>query len=173
VAGDPATELNELAELTTLQKSLHVISSLTRTHDESRVGISSVGGVEAIFKVLQTFPMCEGLHWPGYAVIDNLTCCSIGRKKALACGGLQALLAAANNHLDSQDVCILACRAITNIVNKSRENTQLLISLGGATAVLKLREEWESVEVRNLAKLIGTEIHRWADEDCWSDEESE
>ena len=54
-------ELNELAELTTLHKTLSIIINLTFQHDESSVGISSVGGVEALVKVMKTFPECDEL----------------------------------------------------------------------------------------------------------------
>jgi hypothetical protein len=49
---DRVTELNERAELTTLSKTLIVLISWTSLHDESKVGINAIGGVEAIFRVL-------------------------------------------------------------------------------------------------------------------------
>jgi hypothetical protein len=55
-AGDQVTKLNERAELTTLIKTLIVIISWTSLHDESTVGIKAIGGVEAVVRVLQSFP---------------------------------------------------------------------------------------------------------------------
>jgi hypothetical protein len=64
-ACDQVTELNELAELTTLNKTLNVIISWTFLDDEIKaVGITAIGGVEAIVWVLQTFPRaptCSGV----------------------------------------------------------------------------------------------------------------
>jgi hypothetical protein len=57
---------NELAELTTLSKTLIVIISWTSLHDEIKVGIkAAIGGVEAIGRVLQSFPKCHDLQWRG------------------------------------------------------------------------------------------------------------
>jgi hypothetical protein len=59
---DEVSELNELAELTTLRKTLRGIIQLT-LHHGGQVGISSVGGVEAVAKVMKTFPnakTCSG-----------------------------------------------------------------------------------------------------------------
>jgi hypothetical protein len=82
-AYDQVTELNELAELQILGKSLVVIIRLTCRHVESKVGISSIGGVEAIVKVMKKFPNCQKFQWSACVVIYNLTCCNIGKKKAL------------------------------------------------------------------------------------------
>jgi hypothetical protein len=169
-ACDQVTELNELAELTTLFKTLPVIVGLTYCLDKSHVGISSVGGVEAIVKLMKTFPKCQALQLRACCALGNLTCFNLGKKKAVASGGLQVLLAAVNNHLDSAKVCEFACWALSNIVDESKENTKLLISLGGATAVAKVREECPDdndvqTEVRSLAKSIGTEMKSWADEE--------
>jgi hypothetical protein len=49
---DQVTELIERAELTTLSKTLIVIISWTSLHDESKVGIKAISGVEAIARVL-------------------------------------------------------------------------------------------------------------------------
>jgi hypothetical protein len=54
-ARDRATELDELDELQTLDKSLGVIANFAYYNNEIRVGIRSFGGVEAIVKVMQTF----------------------------------------------------------------------------------------------------------------------
>jgi hypothetical protein len=164
-ASDQVTELNQLAELTTLHKVLDLITRLTFRHDESRFGIAAIGGVEAVVKVMKMFPKCQALQEGACGALVNLTFCNLGQAKAIESGGIEVLLAAVNNHLNSASVCNYACIALYNIVQGSNENTKLLIRLGGATAVLKLREEWQRIWVRSLTKLIGTEINSWADEE--------
>jgi hypothetical protein len=168
-AFDQVTKLNELAELTTLNKTLIIINNLSYYHNESRVGISVIGGVEAIVEVMQTFPKCQALQRSACGVLCNLSCFNLGKKKAVKSGGLQALLAALNNHLDSTNICGYACWTLFNIVEESKENTKLLISMGGATAVAKVRSKWRNNDlvqtwVRKLANLIGTEMNSWTDE---------
>jgi hypothetical protein len=51
----------------------------------------------------------------------------------------------------------------------SKENTELLISLGGATTVAKVRTNWPDnndvqAQVRMLANLIVAVMKTWADE---------
>jgi hypothetical protein len=168
-ACDQVTELNAFDELRTLGTSLNVIFSLTSYHNESRVGISSVGGVEAIVKAMKAFPKCLDLQASSCVVLHNLSRCNIGKKNAVESSGLQLLLAAVNNHLDSVNVCWYVCWILLIIVEESKENIRLLISLGGATALSKVRDEWPDnggvqIKLRSLAKLIGTEINSWADE---------
>jgi hypothetical protein len=169
-ACDQVTELNELAELTTLRKTFTVIIRLTFWHDESRDGISTIGCVEAVVKTMKTFPKCADLQEHACVALRNLACCSIGKKKVVESGGIEVLLAAVNNHLNSSEVCENACWALVNIAKKSKENTELLISLGGGAAVAKVRRKWPDdndvqKQVRNLAKLIAAEMNTWADED--------
>jgi hypothetical protein len=173
IAGIPAcdqvTELNELAELTTLYKTLGVIINLTFQHVESRVGITAIGGVEAVVEAMKTFPKCQDLQYRGCIVRTNLACCSIGEKKAVESDEMEVLLAAINNHLNSADVCECACKALYFIVLGSKERTGLLISLGGGAAVANVRAKWPDnakvqIGVRKLAKLIATEMNSWADE---------
>jgi hypothetical protein len=140
-ACDQVTELNELAELTTLCKSLRAITTLTYTYDVSRVGISTVGGVEVVVEVMKTFPKCQPLQESACGILVNLTLCNVGKQKVVAMGGMNVLLAAVNNHVDYANVCEYAIWAMRNIVTGSKENAELLISLGGATAVAKMREE--------------------------------
>jgi hypothetical protein len=64
LAFDQATELNEVAELTTLCKTLIIIISWTSLHDESQDEIKAIGGVEAVVRVLQSFPKCHDLQFP-------------------------------------------------------------------------------------------------------------
>jgi hypothetical protein len=168
---DQVTELDELDELKTPRKTLDAIISLTYL-DENKAAraISSVGGVEAVVKVMKTFPKCLDLQWSACAVLCNLVGCNLGKTKAVASDGLQLLLAAVNNHLDSSNVCEYACSALYNIIAESKEDTELLISLGGATAVAKVRKKWPDdevvqIEVRDLAKLIGKMMNSWADEE--------
>jgi hypothetical protein len=92
------------------------------------------------------------------------------KTKAIELGGIELLLAAVNNHLDSASVCQYACWALYNIVLGSKENTELLISLGGATAVAKARRKWPDddklqTQVRRLVNLLVAEMKTWADEE--------
>jgi hypothetical protein len=170
-ACDQVTVLNELVELKTLNKSLLVINNLMYTHSESRAGITAIGGVEAVVKVMKTFPKCLYLQSSASTALLNLTAGNIiGKSKAVELGGFELLLAAVNNHLDSADVCELACWNLVHIVRASKENTVLLISLGGATAVAKVRTKWlhnDNVQrqVRRLTKLIGEEMMAWSHEE--------
>jgi hypothetical protein len=169
-ACDQLTKLNEFAELTTLYKTLYVIIDLTFQHIASRVGIAAICGVEAIVKVMQAFPKCQALQGRACGALLKLVSCNLGQAKAIESGGIEVLLAAINNHLDSPTVCELACWALSNIVDESKKNTKLLISLGGAAAVAKLREERPDdnglqTQVRSLAKSIATEMNSWADEE--------
>jgi hypothetical protein len=174
IAGIPAcdqvTEWNEHDDLTALYKTLGVMSNSAYHVDESRAGISSVGGVEAVLKVMETFPKCQALQGHACAVLGSLVDCSIGRKKAVASGGFQLLLAAVNNHLDSANLCEYACYDLSNMIEENKEQTKLLIKLGGASAIAKVKEEWPDdddvqEQVQRLAKLIGTEMNSWADEE--------
>jgi hypothetical protein len=52
----------------------------------------------------------------------------------------------------------------------SKENAELLISLGGVTDVAKVKNKWPDndkvqPQVRHLAKLIAAEINSWAVEE--------
>jgi hypothetical protein len=55
-ASDQVTELNELAELTTLSKTLIVIISWTSLSDKRLAGITAIDGVGSVVKVMQSFP---------------------------------------------------------------------------------------------------------------------
>jgi hypothetical protein len=169
-ACDQVTELDELAELSTLDNTLRAITRLSFQHDESTVGIVAIGGVEAVVKVMKTFPKCQALQLNACTSLLNLAFCSIGEAKAIDSSGIEVLLAAINNHLDSAIVCKHACSALFNIVNGSKENTGLLISLGGATAVAKVRTKWPDnndvqTPVREFANLFVAEIKTWADDE--------
>jgi hypothetical protein len=86
-ACDQVAELNELAELETLDKSLHLIICLTYMHDVSRVGITAVGGVEAVEDVLMTFPECHDLQVSAsYALLNLISGNIIGKNKAVEMG---------------------------------------------------------------------------------------
>jgi hypothetical protein len=170
-ACDQVTELNELAELTTLYKTLDVIINLTFQHVESRVGISAIGGLEAVVKVMKTFPKCQRLQDYACQALRNLACNNVtGKANAIEAGGIEVILAAINNHLGSAGLCGVACEALCNMVNGSKENIGLLISLGGATTVAKVRTKWADnnyvqTSVRKLSNLIGVEMKAWADEE--------
>jgi hypothetical protein len=160
-----ATELNEL---TTLHKTLNVIIILTFQHDESRVGISAIGGVEQVVKIMKTFPECQALQGRACAALRNLAGCSIGTEKAIESSGIEVLLATINNHyLGSAILCENACSALGNIARESKENLGLFISLGGATAVAKVRTKWPDndgvqTQMRRLASLMVMEMKTWA-----------
>ena len=168
-ACDQVTQLNELAELTTLKMTLSVITRFTFQHDESKVVFVAIGGVEGAVKVMKNFPKCQALQEGACAVLRNLACCSIGKAKAIESGVIEALIAAVNNHLDSALVSQKACSGLVNIVRGSKKNTGLLITLGGGAAVAKVRTKWPNddnlrTKVRRLANLIAAEMKAWADE---------
>jgi hypothetical protein len=162
--------LSALAELKTISKTLSVIIALTFLHDESKIGIAAIGGVEAVVKIMKTFPNCEILQLVACGALGNLASNSTGKAKAIKCGGIEVLLAAVNNHLDSAKLCDYTCCALFNIVSKSKENTGLLISLGGGAAVAKVRSKWPGnnnvqAPVRRLARLLGSEMKSWDGEE--------
>jgi hypothetical protein len=83
---------------------------------------------------------------------------------------MEVLLAAINNHLNSAYVCERACLVLNNIALGSKENTGLLISLGGGPAVPKVRTKWPDdgkvqIWVRKQAKLLAAEMTAWANEE--------
>jgi hypothetical protein len=144
---------------------------LTFRHKESRVGITAIGGVEAVVKVMKTFPKCQTLQTSACAALHNVVCKNVtGKKKAIESGGIEVVLAAINNHLGSVILCEIACWALCNIVNGSKENTGLLISLCGGAAVAKVRTKWPDnndvqYRVRRLARLLASEMKSWADDE--------
>jgi hypothetical protein len=161
------TELNELPELETIDSTLRVIVCLTDHTEMGRVGIANVGGVEAVVKVMKTFPKCYILQERACAALRNLTTCSIGKTKAIESGGIEALLAAVTTHLGSAILCLSACSALVTIASHSKQNTGLFISLGGTAAVAKVRIEWPvnkdvQTQVRTLANLIASEVKGWS-----------
>jgi hypothetical protein len=170
-ACNEVTNLNTLPELITLSMSLRAIFLLTHNLEESRVGISSIGGVEEVVKAMKTFPKCHYLQGAACLVLGILALCNLGKKKIVESGGLRVLLAAVNNHLDSAKVCQYVFMALSDIIKKENiENIRLLMSIGGATAVVKVREEHREIDavqiwVRKIGKLIGTEMKSWADEE--------
>jgi hypothetical protein len=165
---DQVTEVNELAELTTLHKTLHVMIRLTHHLDESKAGIAAIGGTAAVVEAMKTFPKCQALQEFACILLLNVACCSIGKKRIVEADGMECILAAINNHLDSVLVCKYSCIALSNIIDKeNKEDIRLLISLGGATAVAKVRQECPDGNAVQawvrLCELIGTEITSWAD----------
>jgi hypothetical protein len=166
-ACDQVSELKELAELTTLHKTLQAIIYLTYGSEMGKVGIATIGGTEAAVKVMKTFPKCRALQERACTVLRNLSCCSIGITKAIESGGIELLLAAVNNHLGSAIVCQDACGALVNFVRCSKENTRLLIALCGTAAVAKVRTKWPDdndvqVHVRALVNRIVAVMKTWA-----------
>jgi hypothetical protein len=168
---DQVTELNELVLLTTLRRTLSVVIRLTFQHDASNVGIAAIGGAEAVVQIMKTFPKCQTLQKGACTSLLNLTLCSIGKKKAIESGGIEVLIAAINNHfLGSAILCHHACWALECIASVSKENTRLLISLGGGAAVAKVRTKWPDnndvqTKVRRLASFFVAEWKVYADEE--------
>jgi hypothetical protein len=141
-------------ELESLHRALKLIIKLTSR--EIKVEIAEIGGVEVVVKVMKTFPKCPALQYRACCVLRKLVSdCSIGKTNAIESGGIEAVLAAIDNHLlGSVYICKTACWALFNIVIGSKEKTELLISLGGVAAVLKVRTQWPDIgefyEVRQL-----------------------
>jgi hypothetical protein len=165
-ACDQATELNELPELATINNTLRAIVWLTYYSEIGRIGIATVGGGEAVAKVMKTFPKCQTLQEYACSALRNLACCSIGKTKVVESGGIGVLLAAINNHLGSPRFCSRACEALYNIVLGSREFTGLLISLGGGAVVAKVRIKWPDndkvqTQVQQLARLFAEKWKAW------------
>jgi hypothetical protein len=63
--------------------------------------------VEAIVKVMETFPKCHDLQASACIVLCNLASCNIGKKKTVESSGLRVLLATIN--LNSANVCWYVC----------------------------------------------------------------
>jgi hypothetical protein len=169
---DQVTELKELPELETIEKTLLVIIQLTFYSSEmGRFGMVAVGGVAAVVEAMKTFPKCQILQRRGCNALRNLVYdIATGKKQAIESGGIEVLLAAIHNHLDSAMLCQHACSALGNTVNGSKEKTGRFISLGGGAAVFNVRTKWPhndniQTQVRRLNNLIVAEMKAWVDED--------
>jgi hypothetical protein len=87
--------------------------------------------------------------------------------------------------LESAILCANVCFSLENIAGKSKENTCLLISLGGGAAVAKVRAKWlnnEDVDrlVRGLVNtltrvrlfsVVEAEMKAWVDEGLLSEKD--
>jgi hypothetical protein len=160
--------LGELSELKTLHKTLYLVTLLMNTHRESRAAMTAIGGVERIVNVMKTFRNCQDLQTLACSALRKLARCNIGRNTAVEAGAMQVLLVAIHDHLGSSDTCGHALYALVNMVKESRGNTKLLISLGGAAAVVKVKTKWRDDNVvqpplRKLAPLLAEELNRWDD----------
>jgi hypothetical protein len=165
-ACDQVTGLNDIAELTTLRKTLIVIIRLTHEHVASRIGITAIGGVEAVFKVMKTFPKCRTLQLVACGALRNLASRSLGKANTIESGGIEAVLAVVSNHLGSAILCENACVSLYMVVKGSKENIGLLITLGGGSALAKVRTKWPDnnyvqTEVRKVANLMEAEMKAW------------
>jgi hypothetical protein len=73
--------------------------------------------------------------------------------------------------LGSTIVSQKACSALVNVVRGSKENTGLLITLGGGAVAAKVRtklsndDNLQTNKVRRLADLMAAEMKAWADEE--------
>ena len=95
--------------------------------------------------------------------LRNLTCCSIGKAKFIESGGIEVFLDAVTTHSDSAFLCQQACWALLSIASDSKENTRLLVILGGGAAVAKVSTKWRDdgsvqTQVRAWANLIASEM---------------
>jgi hypothetical protein len=164
---DQVTKINGLSELEALSRTFNAITWLTFQHDDSQAGISAIGGVEAVFKTMITFPNCQSLQDIACCTLRNVLCKNVtGKKKAIESGGIEVTLAAINNPLASAILCEHACEALYNIANGSRENTVLLLSLGGGAAVTNVKAKWPDdgkvqTALKSLTQLIVAEMSSW------------
>jgi hypothetical protein len=116
--------------------------------------------VEGVVKIMKTLPKCHTLQKCACGALRNVISRNVtGKKEAIESGVIEVVLAAMNNHLDSAKLCEHTCCALYNIVTNSKENTGLLISLGGRTTVAKVRKEWLDnndiqTQMQKLADLI-------------------
>jgi hypothetical protein len=164
------TNLYRFPELKTLSKMLCVIIDLTHEHDERQVGFSAIGGVEAVVKVMKSFPKCQTLQKYACIVLLDLALCRVGKKKVAEKVGIEVLIAAINNHLGHADRCERACSILMIVITDSNDNTELFIDLGGATAVVKVKNRWPEndkiqIQTRHLFKFIAAHFNRWAQTD--------
>jgi hypothetical protein len=130
---------------------------------------------------MKTFPKCQGLQECGCGALQNLTFGNVtGQEKAIESGGIELLLPALDNHLDSAFVCERACLALFHMGEGGKKNTWLLLRLGGGAALAKVSTKSRSHEVtkwlcpdtsavqtrvRKLGKLIVKEMKAWVDEE--------
>jgi hypothetical protein len=158
---DQVTNVYRFVELQTLNRTLCVITNLVCWYDESKVGITAIGGVEALVKVMKTFPKCQALQECACLLLFNLVYDSAtGKQNIIKSGGIEVLLAAVNNHLGSRLLPEKACWALFNIVQGSKKNTELLISLGGQAAIAKIRRKWPELDVESdrVLKYLSTQM---------------
>jgi hypothetical protein len=103
---------------------------------------------------MKTFPKCQVLQECACAALHNLAYSNVtGKKQAIESGGIEVVLAAVDNHLDSADVCEHARKALVNIVSDS--------SLW-AVELHKVRTKWadnndDKTQVRKLAGCFAAE----------------
>jgi hypothetical protein len=158
---DKVTELSELDGLETLEAVLDVIANLTYQDYDSKVGITAIGGVKAVVKVMSTFPACRQLQLAAADTLGNLTCCDSGEKSAVQADGIKFLLAAVSNHLNSDSVIKKAFDTLHRLIVNSEDNTKEFILCGGSAVVLKVREHWldrdQNVEVQTCVRAL-TEV---------------
>jgi hypothetical protein len=97
---------------------------------------------------MKTFPKCQGLQECGCGALQNLTFGNVTfQEKAIESGGIELLLPALDNHLDSAFVCERACLALFHMGEGGKKNTWLLLRLGGGAALAKVSTKSRSHEV--------------------------
>jgi hypothetical protein len=144
-AGNRVTEISDFTELTILHNTLLLIISVTLDHDEIKVGIAAIGGVEAAVKVMRTFPKCQALQYEACGALMNLAHKNTsGIEKVIVSGGIKVLLATVDNHLSSSHICRRACKVMCSLIRDNKERTELLIRLGGGATVAKVSTKWRN-----------------------------
>lgn len=160
-ACDRVKRVNDYADLKPLNAAIDVIVLLAHRHYNGSVTIGSVVGVEAVVKVMKTFPKCLTLQETACSALRNLTYCNLGQKKALEAGQtIDLLLAALKNHLASPYLCVQAVLALYNVIMNDDKSTELLPSSEGvAAAVNKVRDQWPEVDsVQQAVKLLASAL---------------
>lgn len=122
-------------------------------------------GMEAVIKVMKTFPKCQTLQKRTFIVVLNLACCCISKTKIVETGEMEVLPATVSNHFDSAYICERACLILMNLIEDGNDNIELFICLGGATAVAKVKNKWpENYRIHNgmrhLSKSIAAHFMR-------------
>jgi large subunit ribosomal protein L40e len=127
------TDLDQRVDLNCLCHALRVIIRLTYRHDDSKFGINAIGGVQVVVDVMRTFPLCRELQRTACNTLYNLTCCTIGKKKAVEANAMQVLLDAVHNHQENPQLCERALFSMQHIIKGNKERAKLFLASGVST----------------------------------------
>jgi hypothetical protein len=127
------TELDQRVDLNVMCHALRVMIRLTYRHDDSKLGINAIGGVQVVVDVMRTFPLCCELQRTACNTLYNLTCCTIGKKKAVESNAMQVLLDAVHNHQEHAQLCERALFSMQHIIKGNKERTKLFLASGVST----------------------------------------